>query len=277
MDKPKTIWKEIIKGIDHRIKKLFNNPYAKLNINWFYLKYLKHLPGHSLHFHKLFNYNTFFYGGIEYLHGINEIFIEKIYLQALPENAFIIDCGAHIGLSVIYLKTICPSAKIIAFEPDEENYKLLQKNIESHHLKNITAKKEAVWIENTNLNFIQDGSMASKIGTAVNPHCTTVKAVRLKEYLIEKVDFLKLDIEGAEYEVLKDIQNELHFVKNLFIEYHGSFYQNKELIEILNILNISDFKFYIKEAANVSPFPFMTKPKKDNYDVQLNIFCFRNF
>jgi FkbM family methyltransferase len=277
MDKPKTIWNEIIEGINYKIKKLFNNPYAKVNINWFYLKYLKHLPGHSLHFHKLFNYNTFFYGGIEYLHGINEIFIEEIYLQVLPENAFIIDCGAHIGLSVIYLKTICPSAKIIAFEPDEENYKLLQKNIESHHLKNITAKKEAVWIENTNLNFIQDGSMASKIGTAVNPHSTSVKAIRLKEYLIEKIDFLKLDIEGAEYKVLKDIQNELHFVKNLFIEYHGSFDQNKELIEILNILNISDFKFYIKEAANIFPSPFTAKPNKGNYDVQLNIFCSRGF
>ena len=277
MDKQKSVWHEIINGINQRAKKIFTNPYHKVNINWFYQKYLKHLPGGNLHNHKLLNHKTYFHGGAEYLHGINEIFIDEIYHQALPEKSFIIDCGANIGLSVIYLKNICPSAEIIAFEPDEINYQLLQKNIESHQLKNITARKEAVWKENTTLNFVQDGTTGSKIGTSENPKTVSVKAVRLKDLLTKKVDFLKLDIEGAEYDVLKDIQDELHWINNLFLEYHGSFSQNGELTEILNIINKSGFKFYIKEAANVFPKPFMRSSNEGNYDVQLNIFCIRTF
>ena len=69
------------------------------------------------------------------LHGVKEIFIEDVYYQQLPENAYILDCGAHIGLSVIYLKSICPSANIICFEPDNKNFELLQKNIASHNSK----------------------------------------------------------------------------------------------------------------------------------------------
>ncbi len=58
---------------------------------------------------------------------LKEIFIEDIYDQQLPENAYILDCGAHIGLSVIYLKSICPSANIICFEPDNKNFELTSK------------------------------------------------------------------------------------------------------------------------------------------------------
>ena len=104
----------------------------------------------------------------------------------------------------------------------------------------------------------------------------TVEAVRLKEYLNQKVDFLKIDIEGAEYDVLKDIQPNLHFVQSLFLEYHGMFSQNKELVEILDIITKEGFHFYIKEATSVYDHPFLrsTETKKD-YDVQLNIFCIR--
>ena len=276
MNKTNTFYKEILRGIRYRSKKILKSEYSKVNMNWFYVKYLKHLPPNRIHSHKLFGHKTFFYGGREYLHGIHEIFIEEVYGQKLPENANILDCGAHIGLSVIYLKKICPNANIIAFEPDEHNYELLQKNIQSHHLKNITIKKEAVWIANMELNFIQNSSMGSKIELNENSHDTKVKAVRLKDLLNKKIDFLKMDIEGAEYAVLKDIENELHFVSKMFIEYHGTFDENNELIEILKIIEVSNFRFYIKEAAVIFESPFMAKSEKTHYDVQLNIFCFKS-
>jgi hypothetical protein len=89
------------------------------------------------------------------------------------------------------------------------------------------------------------------------------------------VDFLKLDIEGAEYKVLKDITENLHYVTNMFVEYHGTFPQNNELVEIFEIISKAGFRFYIKEAANNYPYPFLPKPRKLDYDVQLNIFCFK--
>lgn len=267
--------KNLLSGINSRIKKAFNNPYKEVNINWASLKYLKHLPANEIHSHKLLQHETFFYGGLEYLHGITEIFLEGVYNQELPENAYIIDCGAHIGLSVIYLKSICPSAHIICFEPDTKNFDLLEKNISSHHLINVEAKKEAIWTENTSLTFIQDGNMGSKIGNNTLPNSVEVKAVRLKDYLNKKVDFLKMDIEGAEYEVLKDVSESLENVSKIFIEYHGTFEQNNELLEIFDIVSKTGFKFYIKEATSIYDQPFLPKNAHTNYDLQLNIFCIK--
>lgn len=271
-----SINKNLLSGLKYRIKKTFHNPYKDVNINWFSLKYLKHLPGDKIHSHKLLQHQTFFYGGLEYLHGIKEIFIEGVYNQKLSENAYIIDCGAHIGLSIIYLNHICPTAHIVCFEPDTKNFELLEKNISSHNLKNIEAKKEAIWTENTSLTFIQDGNMGSKIGNNTSSNSVEVKATRLKDYLDKKVDFLKMDIEGAEYQVLKDISERLENVSKIFIEYHGTFEQNNELLEILNILSKAGFKFYIKEAASIFDQPFLSKNTATNYDVQLNLFCVKN-
>lgn len=271
-----SFYKNLFNGINSRIKKTTNNPYKKVNINWFSLKYLKHIPADKIHSHKLLNHQTFFCGGPEYLHGLREIFLEGVYNQNLPEDSYIIDCGAHIGLSVIYLKSICPSAHIVCFEPDAKNFDLLQKNISSHKLENVDAQKEAVWIENTTLNFIQDGNMGSKIGESNLSHSVTVKATRLKDYLDKKVDFLKMDIEGAEYKVLKDISGSLGNVNKMFIEYHGTFEQNNELLEILDLVSKAGFKFYIKEAASVYDQPFLPKTSSGEYDLQLNMFCFRN-
>jgi FkbM family methyltransferase len=271
-----SFYKNLFNGINLRIKKSFNNPYKDVNINWFSLKYLKHIPDDKIHSHKLLQHETFFYGGSEYLHGLKEIFLEGVYNQKLPENAYILDCGAHIGLSVIYLKNKCPSANIVCFEPDAKNFDLLQRNISSHQLKNVEAKEEAVWVENTSLNFIQDGNMGSKIGEANSSHSVTVKATRLKDYLNKKVDFLKMDIEGAEYEVLKDIAESLENVSKIFIEYHGTFGQNNELLEILDLVSKAGFKFYIKEAASVYNQPFLPKTSSGEYDLQLNMFCFKN-
>lgn len=265
----------LVAGINLRIKKTFTNPYRAADINWLSLKYLKHLPANKVHSHKLFQHSTFFYGGLEYLHGVREIFLEGVYNQVLPENSLIIDCGAHIGLSVIYLKKLCPTARILCFEPDEKNFDLLQKNIASHHLKNVDARNEAVWTEDTILNFVQEGSMGSKIASENRGNTISVNARRLKSYLDKKVDFLKIDIEGAEYAVLKDIAGSLYNVTKMFVEYHGTFSQNSELIEIFHLIKSAGFKFYIKEAAPVYVQPFLAKTYQSEYDIQLNIFCFR--
>ena len=170
--------KNITSGITKKLNKLFHNPYSKVNINWFSIKYLKHLPSNKLHSHKLFNNPTLFYDGHEFLHGITEIFIEEVYKQNLPENANIIDCGANIGLSVVYLKRNFTSSRITAFEPDNKNFELLEKNIQSHNLSNVSLRKEAVWTEDTMISFIEEGQMGSKIGQSNESEQLMVKAVR---------------------------------------------------------------------------------------------------
>jgi hypothetical protein len=118
--------------------------------------------------------------------------------------------------------------------------------------------------------------MSSKIETVKNGGTIDVKAIRIKDYLNRKVDFLKIDIEGAEFLVIKDIRDNLHFVNNLFVEYHGNFIQQNELAELIDVIKNCGFTYYIKEATEVYKTPFTrTKNPLIPYDIQLNIFCFR--
>ena len=264
-------------GITNRIRRVFSPQQKKANINWFSEKYLKHAPAGVTRTYNINNGKVYYSNPSEFLHTLREIFVHEIYKASYPAGSYIIDCGANIGLSSIYFKQQCPDAEIIAFEPDSKNYELLTKNIASLNLANITPRKEAIWIEDTEIDFSDDGTMGSKIELNSEKKSHPVKAVRLRDFLHKKVNFLKLDIEGAEYRVLRDIAPELQKVENLFLEYHGKFNQVNELTEIFVLLQHAGFSYYIKEAASIYESPFMASKVtiRPPYDVQLNIFCFR--
>jgi E3 ubiquitin-protein ligase DOA10 len=65
-------------------------------------------------------------------------------------------------------------------------------------------------------------------------------------------------------------------VRHLFLEYHGDFVDGGRLAEIVSILSRNGFAYYIREAADPHPHPFRRVGPKPMYDVQLNIFCFRD-
>jgi FkbM family methyltransferase len=266
----------ISKGISLNLKRLSANPYKKINLNWFKIKYYKHLPAGKMKSHLLFGKTLYFTDSIQLVNGLKEIFIEEMYRQELKANPYIIDCGANIGLSIIYMKQQYPYAEILAFEPDETNFQLLSKNVDSFGYGDVNLCKEAIWIDNTTLRFSSQGTMTSKIEMGAGAGTIEVKAIRLRDLLNREVDFLKIDIEGAEYKVLCDIADKLFLVKNMFLEYHGTFAQNKELTAVFKMISDAGFNYYIKEAATLFDYPFQRTKKSDiGYDVQLNIFCFR--
>ena len=265
------------RGVKGRVNAMMNDPSKKAGLSWIKIKKLKHQSAGPLRTFTLNDQKLYFVNPQEFLHTLKELFVEEIYSVPLPENPYIIDCGANIGLGTIFFKTNYPGADIVAFEPDEKNYSLLLKNLESFALKNVITHKKAIWTEDTVLNFSNEGNMGSRIEKDAAPSSVKVEAVALKNFINKKVDLLKIDIEGAEFEVLKSIQNELNLVENMFLEYHGSFAQNNELNEMLRIITNAGLSYYIKEATSVydQPFQFKKSRKGKTFDVQLNIFCFR--
>ncbi len=256
------------------VSKPLHNPYKKFGISWLASKKLKHQSSGELRKQRFLNGEICFYDPAEFMYAVKEIFIDEIYNQPLPTHPRILDCGAHIGLSVIYLKNKYPTARIIAFEPDKKNFELLTKNLQSQNMTDVQTVPAAVWKENTKLQFSNEGSMSSKIEESPNDTTAEVKAVRLKDYLTENIDFLKMDIEGAEFQVLLDIKDDLPKIKNLFLEYHGTFSKTGELLQILNWLTQNHFTFYIQEAAKIFPQPFRRQLRNTNdYDIQLNIYA----
>jgi FkbM family methyltransferase len=266
------------KDIKNKFNSLFTNRYSALGISWSELKRIRSLPIDLINSTIINSHLFYFRDSNELLHAIDEIFLQELYKINFDKiSPLIIDCGAHIGVSVLYLKTKYPEAEIIAFEPDNINFDILSKNVASSNFSKITLRKEAVWIETTELSFTNDGNMSSKIATvSESGNQSLTKAIRLKDLLNRNIDFLKLDIEGAEYQIIEDIQDELKNVNYLFIEYHGSFRQNEELNRLLQIVSNAGFRYYIKEANLCYETPFARANNNPDYDIQLNLYCFRN-
>jgi|LauGreDrversion4_2_1035121.scaffolds.fasta_scaffold329751_2 FkbM family methyltransferase len=272
----KTLLKPLFDAVLYRWNKfnLKKQQQQIAGLTWFSIKKLKHDKSDHLKVHRSKIGDLYYTQAQQLYHGLQEVLVDEIYKVNLASNARIIDCGANIGLSVLYFKSICPSAHITAFEPDRHNFELLTKNCIVNNLKQVDLVEAAVWKENTQLKFIAQGGMDSKISEGAEEGIL-VKAYSLIDYLQDPVDFLKLDIEGAEFEVLKNIEEYMDKIATLFIEYHGSFSQTNELIAILDMVQKAGFYVYIKEACNVYPTPFYINSKHTQFDVQLNIFCRR--
>lgn len=210
----------------------------------------------------------------------DELFVQEMYnFVAKRPDPYIIDCGANLGMSIVYFKELYPKAKIIAFEADEHVFSFLEKNVQSFGYKNVELVNKAVWNKDDVLSFIVEGGAGGRLEEQSqngNYIYKDVSCVSVRKYLMdEKVDFFKIDIEGAEYEVLKDCEDLLPNVENLFIEYHSMPEKRQNLHDILKIVQDAGFNYHIKEAYTAK-YPFIERKLNFGMDLQLNIFCYKN-
>lgn len=216
-----------------------------------------------------------FYDGNSFISLKREIFDRGIYkFDCKNDSPVIVDGGANIGLSVLYFKTLYPQSRIIAFEPDPVIFEILKYNIASAGLKDVTLHNEALWDENSNLLFYQEGKESGRI-LIDSKKSIIVKSRRLGDFLNQRVDFLKLDIEGAELKVLSDIKEQLQVVDKVFVEYHSYVNQSQELDVLLKILKTSGFRVYIENSGLKSQTPFVSINKYQDMDMLVNIFAYR--
>lgn len=212
---------------------------------------------------------------LSFIWQFKEIFVDENYMfNSTSRSPVIYDCGANIGMSCIFFKKKFPDSKIIAFEPDPKVCKVLSENLKNY--QGIEIINKAVWINNDEIEFSAEGADAGSIYG--NKNKIKIKSIRLKD-LIEsenKIDMLKIDIEGAEVEILKDCKNNLNNVKNIFIEYHSFIKDHQALSSLLKILEENNFRYFIKQPMD-RKIPFVNKMNK-NYpemDLQLNIFAYK--
>lgn len=217
-----------------------------------------------------------------FLKTTDEIFIKKLYeYRSSATHPIIFDCGANIGLSVLFFKRIFPNATVIAYEPEPETFEVLKANVEAHDLINVQLHQSAVWTHDGSIYFVQEGGESSHILSekdGSSPIANEVKCVRLRTELekYESIDFLKIDIEGAEVEVMKDIAPVLSRCNNVFVEYHSFEGQPQQLSTIIDPLVKAGFRYKIQEAYAPKQ-PFLDKSTHANgMDLQLNIFAYQN-
>ncbi len=218
-----------------------------------------------------------FHHGPSFAESYHELFETDIYRFNPSESSrTILDCGANMGLSVLYFSLNYPDHHIIAFEPDPEIFSILEENVNTFGLRNVTLHQKAVWTKTETLKFYTDGGMGGRIGNEyAHQEPKTIEAVPLLDFLTEDVDFLKIDIEGAEDIVLKYCGKSLQNANHIFFEYHNNVNSKQTLHELLALVESLGFHYYIKESATRQR-PFVDKRLIcESFDMAINIFCYK--
>jgi FkbM family methyltransferase len=217
--------------------------------------------------------------GASFLSAYQQIFERELYcFSTSRENPRIVDCGANIGLCILYWKQLYPAAQVTAFEPDPKVFETLVWNCNHWELTNVELINKAVWTRETELPFWAEGADAGRLleNSELNDKSSTnVATANLRDYLQGAVDFLKLDIEGAETEVLHHCADCLQRISNLFVEYHSFVGKKQGIDAILRVLRHADFRIHIQPEL-VSKKPFVEQLNKEGMDQRLNIFAYRS-
>jgi FkbM family methyltransferase len=161
-----------------------------------------------------------------------QIFVELEYrpLNDIRNVGLILDCGANVGYSSAYLLTQFPKSRVIAIEPDPENFSMLEKNL-APYAGRFRAIQSAIWSKQVRLVLSEERMMpgwewARTVREAKEGEPQTIAATDigtlLNESGFERISILKIDIEGAEAIVFSSNYEEwLSKVDNLAIELHG--------------------------------------------------------
>lgn len=162
----------------------------------------------------------------------NEIFKIREYRAAdeviKKAEEPILDVGAHSGMFTLYCRALNEKVKIFVLEPEENNFKLLNKHIKENRLKNIKPFKRALAGKTgeRDLHISADSHNHSLFhfsgeGKKVVMSDTVSLGDFIKENKIKKISLLKMDIEGGEYEVLESLgKKEFGIINAMIMEYH---------------------------------------------------------
>jgi FkbM family methyltransferase len=195
-----------------------------------------------------------------------EIFEHGEYRFACDrDDPTILDCGSHIGLSVAWFKRRFPRARIVAFEPDPGNFRLLQANVAANGLEGVELLNLAVAATRGTARFFGDFEAAAPMasahslradwGTQRSDQWVLVNTVPLTDYITGPIDYLKLDVEGMETDVMQSIEHQLHLVRAIGLEFHGTGGQARaEERKLVRLLRGSGFEVSISRKGR-SIFP----------------------
>lgn len=173
----------------------------------------------------------------------------------LPSHAVILDVGANIGAFTLYAASLFPDAKIFSFEPELNNFETLKKNVALNNLRTVTALNEAVSScdGSATLTFDrQDNASHSLEASSRDVGTQEIKTVTLQtimeRYGLRKIDLLKLDIEGTEYEVLMGDRSALERIDRIFLEVHE--HPKYKSTQILEFLSDKGFEVVVSPARS---------------------------
>jgi FkbM family methyltransferase len=176
---------------------------------------------------KVLRFNISAYGYHTLFYLLDEIFLQAVYqFESDTEMPAIVDCGANIGISMLYFKYLYPGSTVYCFEPNPSVYRLLEANVKRNGLTGVVLYNVALSDKEGFLDFYvgdEKGSFVSSTdnsrgGTHIEVPSRCMSAV----FADQQFDLIKIDVEGSEWQIVEDLakSKRLRMTKQYVIEYH---------------------------------------------------------
>ena len=183
---------------------------------------------------------------------------------SINNDDVIIDVGAHIGLFALFASQFCKNGKIFCYEPIKENYKILIENIEMNQIQNIFPNNLAVTKETSRVKIFLNDDQSGHSMFIQNKNFVEVDSKSLSDIFIDngikECDFLKLDCEGAEYEIVESLSSDLFTkINKTAIEYHMVDTKPELLEQLIN--KFKQFSFSVHTRSLFADIGFLFAKK----------------
>lgn len=163
--------------------------------------------------------------GIDVLKGV---FIDREYADYFPfsESATIVDAGGHFGYFTLFAaRHTAPDSRIFVLEPSPRNFRVLKKNLQRNKVENAVAFPMGMAGKTGTANLFLHANTYNDSTSSPSEKLEAVEVISLGDFLesrkISFVDFLKLDCEGAEYDILLNTPQEIFDkIKTISLEFH---------------------------------------------------------
>ncbi len=216
--------------------------------------------------------------------GYYEPFITELVKRNVNKGDVVLDIGAHVGYYTLLLaRLVGEQGKVYAFEPDPKNFALLKKNVETNGYKNVIAEQRAV-SENAGKAMLHIGGRSAHHSLLRNKYSSDrsveVASVRLDDCIKGKVNFIKIDVEGAEYFAFNGMKSIFRRNKGLMMitEMVPLFLDHLHITPAQFVRLLTDYglRLYLidEEKKKLMPFTLsMLRSYDPNRKVNLNLLC----
>ena len=257
-----------------------------IKIPLFFLRHLRLIQGHKMF---LYPKNSIITQMLSTF-GVYESLETEVVKKLIKKGDVVLDIGANVGYyTLIFAKLVGEEGKVFAFEPDPDNFALLEKNVEVNCYRNVVLVQKAIANKTgvVRLYLCEDNKGNHRICDARDAReSIAVEAIRLDDYFEaynEKIDFIKIDIEGAEQEALLGASSLLKRNKNIKIATEfcplllGAFGVKSE--EYLCLLTQYGFELYDMDEQKYRMKPAIITELLETYTPEMgnltNLLCVR--
>lgn len=188
------------------------------------------------------------------LYLYDEIFVQQEYaFETAAPRPRIIDAGANIGMTTLFFKMICPGARIDAYEPSPASFRLLERNVAANRLTDVRLHNVALAGDAGPAGLFTGPGEDTSLIASTRPERggserTEVEAVTLSSQIDGDVDLLKMDVEGAELEVLEEVaaSGKMALIHEILVEYHHNIGGGQRFSPFLALLEDEGFGYRLK-------------------------------